>query len=651
MTLPTSTVLQNRYRIVKLVGQGGFGAVYRGWDLVLEQPVAVKEHFDTGPDSQRQFEREAKLLAGLRHNSLPVVIDHFIVPGQGQYLVMDFIEGKSLRDLLEERRQPLNEAEALPWIRQVCDALTYLHRRTPPIIHRDIKPENVIITNEGRAMLVDFGISKVYDPSKGTTVGAKAVTPGYSPPEQYGRGRTDARSDVYSLGATLYTLLTGQTPPEAPDLSSGADVLVPPRDANPAVSEETSRAILAAMALSMSQRLGDAAGFGEMLPARIAPIGPVPVALPSIAPPATMPLAVPPTLPASTPAPGRTAVRSAGGWRRVPLLSWLLGVVALLALALWAGMALGGLDGGEKADAVATLPATPLSTVGALRTVTGGIQLSSPGGIAVGGNNSIYLVDSLNDHVQKFSADGSLLAQWGSAGSGEGQLSLPWGIVVDSDGNVYVADSNNHRIQKFTANGTFLAHWGSAGSGEGQFSLPWGIAVDSDGNVYVADSNNHRIQKFTRDGVFLRQWGSKGWVEGRFTYPRGIAVDSDGNVYVADANNNRIQKFTADGAFSTQWGTEGSGERQFSYPNGIAVDNVGNVYIVDRNNDRVQKFTAGGRFLAQWGSEGSEEGQFSGPSGIAIDGDGNVYVADAGNHRIQKFNADGEFVTMWGGEE
>ena len=282
MALSPGTVLQNRYRIAKLVGQGGFGAVYRGWDIALEQPVAVKENFDSGPESQRQFEREAKLLAGLRHPNLPRVGDHFSVPGQGQYLVMDFVEGKSLAVLLAERGGPLSEAEALPWIRQVCGALTYLHQRTPPIIHRDIKPENIIVTNEGRAVLVDFGISKVYDPSKGTTVGAKAVTPGYSPPEQYGRGRTDARSDVYSLGATLYTLLTGHVPPEAPDLSSGADVLTPPRTINPAVREETSRAVLAAMSLSMSQRLADSARFARLFPVLATP------------PPAPPPAASPP---------------------------------------------------------------------------------------------------------------------------------------------------------------------------------------------------------------------------------------------------------------------------------------------------------------------------------------------------------------------
>ncbi len=182
VTLAIGSILQNRYRIVKLIGQGGFGAVYRGWDLSLEQPVAVKENFGSDAESQRQFEREAKLLAGLRHPNLPRVGDHFVVPGQGQYLVMDFVEGKSLTTLLSERGGPLDEAEVLPWMRQVCEALDYLHTRTPPIIHRDVKPDNIIITSDGRAVLVDFGISKVYDPGKGTTIGAKAVTPGYSPP-------------------------------------------------------------------------------------------------------------------------------------------------------------------------------------------------------------------------------------------------------------------------------------------------------------------------------------------------------------------------------------------------------------------------------------------------------------------------------------
>ncbi len=332
MTLAIGSILDNRYRVVKLVGQGGFGAVYRGWHIELDQPVAIKENIDTGPESQHQFKREARLLAGLRHPNLPRVSDHFIVPGQGQYLIMDFVEGKSLTTLLSERGGPLDEAEVLPWMRQVCDALDYLHTRTPPIIHRDLKSDNIIITSDGRAVLVDFGISKVYDPGKGTTIGAKAVTPGYSPPEQYGRGRTDARSDVYALGATLYTLLTGQTPPDGPDLASGADVLTPPRQVNPAVSAATSAAVVAAMAPTISQRLGGAAAFAGLLPVAAAPAK---VRTPPAAPPA-----VAPTMPIGG-GPGNPAAK-----RGVPIWGWIGGVIALVALAVWAGMAFGGRNGG-----------------------------------------------------------------------------------------------------------------------------------------------------------------------------------------------------------------------------------------------------------------------------------------------------------------
>jgi len=264
MSLSKGTVLQQRYRIVQEVGRGGFGAVYRAWHLALNRAVAVKENLDTSPEAGRQFEREAQLLGSLRHPNLPVVIDHFVLPGQGQYLVMDFVEGKSLEALLGEHGGPLPEAKLLPWIEQVCSALTYLHTRQPSIIHRDIKPGNIIIADD-RAMLVDFGISKIYDPNRATTVGAKAVTPGLSPLEQYGRGKTDARSDLYALGATMYTLLTGQTPPEAPDLASRADVLTPLRTLNPAVSERTAAAVMGAMALHADDRPASVSEFARAL--------------------------------------------------------------------------------------------------------------------------------------------------------------------------------------------------------------------------------------------------------------------------------------------------------------------------------------------------------------------------------------------------
>ena len=145
-------------------------------------------------------------------------------------------------------------------------------------------------------------------------------------------------------------------------------------------------------------------------------------------------------------------------------------------------------------------------------------------------------------------------------------FSFPCGVAVDGSGNVYVADTHNHRIQKFTSSGVFLAKWGSEGSGNGQFSYPSGVAVDGSGNVYVADTINDRIQKFSSEGVFLAKWGSSGSGDGQFSGPQGVAVDGSGNVYVADTGNNRIQKFSPDGVFLAKWGSSGSGDGQFSGP-------------------------------------------------------------------------------------
>ena len=189
MSLQTGQVLEQRYRIEALLGQGGMGAVYRAVDLKFNTPVALKEDLTVTPDSQRQFTREAALLHQLRHPNLPRVTDHFAIAGQGQYLVMDHIEDEDLKGLLR-RQGPLTEAQALNWICQVLDALEYLHSRQ--VIHRDVKPANVKITPQGQVYLVDFGLAKVYDPGQETTIGARGATPGYAPPEQYGQGRTEA---------------------------------------------------------------------------------------------------------------------------------------------------------------------------------------------------------------------------------------------------------------------------------------------------------------------------------------------------------------------------------------------------------------------------------------------------------------------------
>lgn len=266
MPLSTGQLINNRYRIVKLISQGSYGAVYRAWDTQQNAPSTVKENLDNSPAAQRQFVRDAQRLFELNHPNLPRVFDAFSLPGYGQYLVMDFVEGDDLRDKLAQNGGPFLETQALPWLLQVCDALTYLHSQTPPVFHRDLKPANIRITPQGQAMMVDFGTAKVYDPNLRGALDSGAITPGFSAPEQYGVEISDVRSDVYALGSTAYALLTGKEPPPSMAILLG-DVPAPPpaNVANPQVSPHISAAIQRAMALEADKRFASVAEFKQAL--------------------------------------------------------------------------------------------------------------------------------------------------------------------------------------------------------------------------------------------------------------------------------------------------------------------------------------------------------------------------------------------------
>jgi serine/threonine protein kinase len=263
---PTTSVgetLIERYQIESELGRGGFGAVYRALDLRLHKTCAVKENLDVSQEAQRQFAREATVLANLSHPHLPRVTDHFFLPGRGQYLVMDFVDGLDLSSLIDSG-QNISTEQAITWISQVLDALEYMHNQSPPILHRDIKPANIRITPQGQAMLVDFGLVKVYDPKLKTTVGARAITPGYAPPEQYGQGSTDVRTDIYAMGATLYALLTRIDPLESVQRMLGERMPLA-HEADPKAPKPIGEVIERAMALEPGQRYQSAADFKAAL--------------------------------------------------------------------------------------------------------------------------------------------------------------------------------------------------------------------------------------------------------------------------------------------------------------------------------------------------------------------------------------------------
>lgn len=234
-------------------------------------------------------------------------------------------------------------------------------------------------------------------------------------------------------------------------------------------------------------------------------------------------------------------------------------------------------------------------------------------------------------------------------GSGNGQLSQPFGIDTDSEGNIWVTDTGNNRVEKFSSTGEYLAQFGSEGTGNGQFKSPKGIAVDSSNNVWVVDSGNNRVQKFNSKGEYLGKFGEKGSGTGAFEGPTGIAFDQSDRPFVVDTGNNRIEKFNGAFSFLSEFGKKGTGNGELESPTDIEVDAAGRIWVVDTGNDRVQRFNASNfNYISQFGGEGSGNGEFNSPTGIVSDFQRRLWVVDSGNDRAQKFNVEGDYLDQFG---
>ncbi|MBA2504101.1 MAG: protein kinase [Pyrinomonadaceae bacterium] len=259
--LAPNTILQSRYRILRELGRGGMGAVYEAMDERLNRVVAVKETLVETEDLRRAFEREARLLANLRHAALPKVIDHF-TEGAGQFLVMEYIGGDDLSALLKRRSQPFPLSDVLRWADEILAALSYIHAQQPPVIHRDIKPANLKLTAQNEITLLDFGLAKGHAGGMTLATSDKSLygyTPQYAPLEQVNGEGTTAQSDLYALAATLNHLLTNRVPPSASQraasiVQTGLDPLQPLDALNPEVPLTISTILMRAMSLKQRER-------------------------------------------------------------------------------------------------------------------------------------------------------------------------------------------------------------------------------------------------------------------------------------------------------------------------------------------------------------------------------------------------------------
>ncbi len=278
-------------------------------------------------------------------------------------------------------------------------------------------------------------------------------------------------------------------------------------------------------------------------------------------------------------------------------------------------------------------------------------QFQGPRGLAVAPDGTLYIADTRNHRIQHLLPDGKVLNVWGRFGNianGQeaapaGTFNEPWDVAVGPDGSVYVADTWNHRIQKFTADGKFLAMWGHPGNDGNLLSL-WGpraIAVDSQGRVFVTDTGNKRIVVYDADGKPLAQFGSEGAAEGQFSEPVGLAFDGADNLYVADTWNQRVQVFTVgkDLTFTPlrRWAIFGWFGQSLNNKPYLAVDALGHVFVGDPEAYRVLEFDADGKLVRWWGQWGQPPQGMGLVGGLAVDGRGGLWVADADHGQILHF--------------
>jgi len=658
----------DHYEILRVLGGGGMGIVLLARDVKSSRDVAiklVKSDLVNNQNVAHRFMKEAGHLKRLQHTNIVPVLE-LSDRAEGPYFVMPYFDKGSLANRIKPG-QPMDTGAILDIATKVADGLAVAHRSG--IIHRDLKPANILLGENGQVCIADFGLARTM--FNDTIVDAasrhlEGTAPYMSPAVAAGNAE-DTRCDIYSFGALLYEMLTGQPPYQGRGTKEILDqILAGPPKSIASLNPNADRGLVLVAETAMARELRDR--YAEM-----------PDALQDL----------------RRIKQGEHPAGQGEGKRR-----WRMAIVLPMAACVAGLIFLGWMFWqGSPAKVTKVTPLPPPATsappvvlpppvaepVWKITTVAGQAgaggyadgpgaqaQFRLPNNLAVDRAGNIYVADTANNVIRKITAAGTVSTLAGLAGAhgdadgkgGKARFWAPFGIAADRSGNVYVADSANNVIRKITADGTVSTLAGKAGQpgkadgtdSSARFRNPWGVAVDSAGNVIVADMSNDTIRKITPGGETITlagQAGMSGSADGfannaRFNDPFAVAVDGAGNIYVSDSGNDTIRKINPEGTVITLAGFAGyAGNKdgttdmaRFWNPQGLAVDGAGNVYVADTGNNTVREITPTGVVSTLPGLAGASDPagsvQLASPGGVAVDAAGNVYVADTDNHCVRK---------------
>lgn len=606
--LAPDALIHNRYRVVRAIGRGGMGAVYEAVDTRLGNTVALKQTLVSGEQLEEAFAREARLLASLRHAALPVVSDYF-AEDDGRFLVMQYIPGDDFASILARRTAPFAFEDVIRWADQLLDALDYLHTQTPPVIHRDIKPQNLKLTPRGEIVLLDFGLAKSAAP---TRAGASVFgyTPQYAPLEQIQGTGTDPRSDLYSLGAMLYHMLTNTLPANALErataaLSNQPDPLRPLSELSPSTPAGVAAVIQQSLMLDAAARPRSAATMRAALTAALRSGSAGAATTPMETEVYARPAAETPVTPVA-PAPGRSRA-----------VLWLVLAAGAIGLALICALA-GGFALYQRAQATLAPTAAPAPrptieeidpppTIPPLPTLEP-IVITIPT-IDIP-TIVIPTIDLPGNGDQPSGGFARAILTFGEEGSGPGRFDDPRGIALDSDGHIFISDYVTGRVQKFDSSGKFLLSWISEGD-----TPILALAADLQGNIFVSRASS--VQQYDgASGELLASFDISGdGFDELITLPNRTMLGipwAEEDILLLDAEGNETARREA--PLAQAGADEG--------PMQLAADALGNLYILGDSGANVFRFDAEGRFVDRF-----EAPNGWGFSDIALDGAGRIYVS------------------------